>query len=199
MEQSRRLVKKLVDRRQRLGISQEEVATALGVPQSNISRFENGKHEPQLSNVLAFARVLGARIDLCESGFEPMNPASCAIEVRTLLRESSPDVTTAFRVVAELISDWDLTANDRRSESVAQKPVTTGSPKFDALISGVVEMLCLRSGVPAPSWVSDPEYFLEEFQWFTPVPNLEALAFSNTPTPIALRGVFVDENSLRSV
>ena len=190
---------KLVDRRRALGISQEEVAKALGVPQSNVSRLENGKHEPQFSTVLAFARVLGTRIDLCDDGFEPMTPVSCAIEVRALLSESPPDSATAFRIVTELVSQWDSIPGDQKVELVAQKPVTTRVAKFDALISGVVEMLCVRFNLLPPSWVSDPEYFLEHFEWFTPVPTLEALALANTPAPIAIRGIFVDEQSLRSV
>ena len=169
------------------------------MPQSNVSRLENGKHEPQLSIVLAFARVLGTRINLCDNGFEPMTPASCAIEVRALLSESPPDSAAAFRVVTELVSEWDLIPDDQKAELVAQKPVTTRIAKFDALISGVVEMLCVRSDLPSPSWVSDPEYFLEHFEWFTPIPTLEALAMANTPAPIAIRGIFVDEQSLRSV
>lgn len=199
MKECYRLVSKLADRRKMLGIPQKEVAKALGVPQSNVSRLENGKHEPQLSTVVAFARALGTRIDLCDDGFEPMTPASCAIEVRALLEESPPDTGTAFRVITEIISQWDLTPSDQKAELVAQKPVTTRTPKFDALISGVVEMLCVRSGLRPPSWVSDPEYFLEQFEWFTPIPTLEALALANTPAPIAIRGVFVDEQSLMSV
>ena len=85
MKECRRLVSALVDRRKALGISQNEVAKALAVPQSNVSRLEKGKHEPQLSTVLAFARVLGKRINLCDDGFEAMTPASCALEVRALL------------------------------------------------------------------------------------------------------------------
>lgn len=190
---------KLADRRRSLAITQQEVARGLGLPQSNVSRLEKGKHEPQFSTALAYARILGARIDLCDNGFDPMTPASCALEVRALLSETPADTSTAFRVVTELVSQWDLIPDDEKTELVAQKPITTRNPKFDALISGVVEMLCVRSEVPAPSWVSDPEYFLEQFEWFTPIPALEALAFANTPVPIAIRGIFVDEQSLRSV
>ena len=199
MKESRRVVGKLVERRKALGISQKEAAKALGLLQSNISRLEQGKHELQLSTALRFARVLGTTIDLCENGFEPMTPASCAIEVRALLSESPPDSATAFRVVTELVSEWDRIPDDQRAELVAQKPVTTRIAKFDALISGVVEMLCVRSGLNPPSWVSDLEYFMERFEWFTPIPTLEALAMANTPAPLAIRGIFVDEQSLRSV
>lgn len=199
MEDAERVVMKLSDRRKALGISQKEAAKALGLPQSNVSRLEKGKHELRLSTALAFASVLGTRIDLCDDRYEFMTPASCAIEVGALLGESPPDTGTAFRVVTELISQWDLIPDDRKGELVAQKPVTTRTAKFDALIAGVVEMLCVRSELTPPSWVSDPEYFLEQFEWFTPIPSLEALAFANTPAPLAIRGVFADEHSLTSV
>jgi hypothetical protein len=101
--------------------------------------------------------------------------------------------------VTELIRHWDYIPLDRKAAAVAQKPITTKYARFDALLAGVVEMLCLTSNLMPPGWVYDLEYFLERFEWFTPIPSLEALAFANTPPPIALRGVFVDERSLMSV
>jgi transcriptional regulator with XRE-family HTH domain len=44
-----------------LGMSQEELAAALGVKQSTVSRWESGDAAPTLENQLAIARVL--RID----------------------------------------------------------------------------------------------------------------------------------------
>lgn len=199
MEAYQRLVKELAVRRRDLSITQNEIARVLKMPQSGVARLESCKHEPKLSTVLSYAEVLGRSLEFGDNGFRPITPALCAIEIRKLLDEVPPDTAAAFREVTELIRHWDYIPLDGKAAAVAQKPITTKYPRFDALLAGVVEMLCLESHLSLPGWVSDPEYFLERFEWFTPIPSLEALAFANTPPPIALRGVFVDERSLRSV
>jgi len=199
MKAYQRLVKELVVRRRDQSITQYEMARALKLPQPGIARLESCKHEPKLSTVLSYAEVLGQSVEFDRNGFRPINPTSCAIGIRKLLGEAPPDTASAFREVTELIRHWDYIPLDRQAAAVAQKPITTKYARFDALLAGVVEMLCLTSNLMPPGWVYDLEYFLERFEWFTPIPSLEALAFANTPPPIALRGVFVDERSLRSV
>ena len=194
-----RLVKELAARRRALHITQNEIALVLKMPQSGIARLESCRHEPRLSTVLSYAEVLGRSVEFDDNGFRPGTPALCAIEIRKLLDDDPPDAAAAFREVTELIRHWDYVPLDRKAALVAQKPITTKHPRFDALLAGVVEMLCLESHLSPPVWVCCSEYFLERFEWFTPIPSLEALAFANTPPPIALHGVFVDERSLRSV
>ena len=47
-------------RRARLGrMTQTELAEAIGVPQSTISQWENGHHQPQLERILQFEQALG--------------------------------------------------------------------------------------------------------------------------------------------
>ena len=193
------LVRGLASRRRELRITQREIASALRIPQSGIARLESCKYEPRLSTVLSYAEVLGQRVEFGDNDFRPVTPTTCAIEIRRLLDDTPPDRAAAFREITELMRHWDYIPLEKKYAAVAQKPVTTRQARFDALLAGVVEMLCLRSGVPSPAWVRDPEYYLEQFEWFTQVRSLEALAFANTPPPIALHGVFVDERSLRSI
>lgn len=47
-----------------LGISQKELGERVGLPQSNIARFESGKINPRLSNLLEIARALDMDLKL---------------------------------------------------------------------------------------------------------------------------------------
>ncbi len=46
-----------------MGLSQQEVAAILSIPQSAISFYEQGKHEPSLSLISEMASLYGVNID----------------------------------------------------------------------------------------------------------------------------------------
>jgi len=48
--------------RNELNISQEELARKTGILQSNLSRFESGRHEPSLPTLRKIARALGCSV-----------------------------------------------------------------------------------------------------------------------------------------
>ena len=53
--------------RRRLGLQQSEFADAIGVTQSNVSHYENGRNDPSLDvgrQVVAFAKQLGHCVTL---------------------------------------------------------------------------------------------------------------------------------------
>lgn len=56
IEEFARLVAKL---RQKLGLTQAELGTKIGAPQSYVARFESGMHDIRLSRFLELIRVLG--------------------------------------------------------------------------------------------------------------------------------------------
>lgn len=53
------LMARLVRIRRSEGITQQVIAEGMGVCQSTISGFENGRREPKLSTIQRYARVLG--------------------------------------------------------------------------------------------------------------------------------------------
>ncbi len=79
------------------------------------------------------------------------------------------------------------------------RPAPTGDKRFDALLAGVVEDLCLGRGLPAPGWVAEPERFLDEWWFVEDVPALHGSAMARAPAALAIRGVFVPRESLESV
>jgi transcriptional regulator with XRE-family HTH domain len=60
----KRLAGKLREIRLRLGMTQEEVARHLKTDSGSISRFETGKREPSLLEILAYSRLSGVGVEL---------------------------------------------------------------------------------------------------------------------------------------
>lgn len=58
------LIRELVELRNSLGITQDELAKRAGVSQSRISRIEAGEHDIQLSTLIKLAGALGCGVDL---------------------------------------------------------------------------------------------------------------------------------------
>ncbi len=61
---TRRLVLQLAAERERQGLSQEQVAAALGTKQPNVARLERGGVDPKHSSLARYASLLGWRITL---------------------------------------------------------------------------------------------------------------------------------------
>jgi len=56
------IIKKLIELRIREDLTQDELAKRIGIPKSNISRFENGKHSPTIATLTKFAAGLNKKI-----------------------------------------------------------------------------------------------------------------------------------------
>ena len=56
--------------RQRLGISQEELAKRAGIPQSHVCRLETGKHAPTYRTIEKLAQALGITPAKLDPGFD---------------------------------------------------------------------------------------------------------------------------------
>jgi len=59
----KKLAGKLRDVRARLGLTQQQVADALGTDASSISRFERGIRDPSLLELLAYSRLTGVGME----------------------------------------------------------------------------------------------------------------------------------------
>ena len=58
------LAVQLITRRREIGLSQVQLAEASGIPQSTISRIEQGRANPTVSTLTALARALDASFTL---------------------------------------------------------------------------------------------------------------------------------------
>jgi transcriptional regulator with XRE-family HTH domain len=64
MAARRRLVADLAERRRRLGLSQTEVAAAMGTSQSAVARLERGDADVRLSTLERYAAAVGQELAL---------------------------------------------------------------------------------------------------------------------------------------
>jgi transcriptional regulator with XRE-family HTH domain len=60
----KKLAGKLRELRLRMKMTQEEIAKYLGTDSGSISRFEQGKREPSLLEILAYSKLSGVGIDV---------------------------------------------------------------------------------------------------------------------------------------
>jgi DNA-binding XRE family transcriptional regulator len=58
-----RMRKALIEARRSAGLSQSEVAEALGIKQSSVAAFERYDNDPRLSTIRRYAIVVGAQIE----------------------------------------------------------------------------------------------------------------------------------------
>jgi len=59
----RRMLRELAQERSRLGLTQTELAAAMGTSQSSVARIESGRADVKLSTVERYAATLGRRIE----------------------------------------------------------------------------------------------------------------------------------------
>lgn len=58
------IIQELVELRIQENLTLEELSKSIGIPKSNISRFENGKHSPTLHTLERFAAGLNKRLQI---------------------------------------------------------------------------------------------------------------------------------------
>jgi len=58
------LIAQIIDTRNQLNITQEELALRVGTQKSNISRFESGSYNPSLDFITKIAKSLGKEVKI---------------------------------------------------------------------------------------------------------------------------------------
>ena len=69
--EARQLVRELVARRKRAGLSRAEVAKRIGIRLSELERFERGHMDPRLSTVARYLAIVGGSLVLSDLAAEP--------------------------------------------------------------------------------------------------------------------------------
>lgn len=86
------ILESLREARQRKGFSQRELSAKSGVPQSHISKIENGAVDLRVSSLVALARVLDLELELV--------PKKTVPAVKSIVRSStSADVANAQKLI----------------------------------------------------------------------------------------------------
>lgn len=96
------ILKSLREARQRKGFSQRELSARSGVPQSHISRIENGDVDLRVSSLVALARVLDLELELV--------PKKSVPAVKSIVRSSvNTDYSDTQKRIKAQLSAFDET------------------------------------------------------------------------------------------
>jgi len=106
------------------------------------------------------------------------------------------DTNAATRLAFRILERYERSDWETHARIVAERPATTGSDRYDALVAGIVEFACATHQTVAPSWVDEDCYFLREWWFMSGMKSLHADALVHSPISLARRGVFVTQGAL---
>jgi hypothetical protein len=102
--------------------------------------------------------------------------------------------------VREFLDEFALRGDERsRSAAIAERPATTGEPRYDAYLGALAEHLATAHGLQRPAWSLEPDRFLSRFWFVSEVPGFRAVSIAQAPAAFRRRGVFVPERSLHRI
>jgi hypothetical protein len=120
--------------------------------------------------------------------------ADVAIEMANCLAEG--DEASALRLALRCVEVFERAPDGDRARLVAVPPPPTGDRRYDALLAAVAEYVCARTDRLAPSWVEQPDRFLDEWWFVSGLRSLHADALAHSPISFARRGVFITSGAL---
>jgi transcriptional regulator with XRE-family HTH domain len=183
----------IADIRKHSGLTQHELARRAGTSRTRLSAYERGRTAPELGTVERLARAAQVELGLVPKGTNLLRAQLEMVREAVGQDQASP----AVRLVAEVVAwvrDGVIDIDALRAE-----PDPLGDRRWDALLAGVVELLCAERHHRVPGWTASPWRVLDG-PWF--VSRLRTLwpeILVTTPAPLAARGVLLSARSLESV
>jgi hypothetical protein len=122
-----------------------------------------------------------------------MNRPNTLAEVADRLRG---DKRTLHVAMAGFLDSF-YTQPDRRQAMLDPAPPLIGDAVLDATIGGVGEYLARRWNLIIPAWTEQPQRFLKEPYFPTPIENLKPMLIAQSPLAFRRRMIFVEHEPLR--
>jgi hypothetical protein len=82
---------------------------------------------------------------------------------------------------------------------VSAEPQPTGDVRFDAMLAGLAEDLCVFNGEVPPQWVNSDVRTLTSAWWVSTLASGRAQALLHCPAALRRRGVMIDRHDLEGV
>lgn len=93
----RRMLRRLAEERERLGLTQTQLAAVMGTSQSSVARIEAGKGDVKLSTVERYAATLGRKVRWSLSRTDQKSKVSTRRHAKKSSTVSMPAAATAKR------------------------------------------------------------------------------------------------------
>lgn len=89
------------------GISQKELAAAIGVAQNTLSQYENGKREADYDTILKISEILNCPIDYLIRGEDSENHINRIAELRKERNLTQQELALIIGVTPNAVSSWE--------------------------------------------------------------------------------------------
>ena len=120
-------------------------------------------------------------------------PATLAEVARRTL-DQSQDFNSAMR---EFLDSFYMADKQDRSAMLAQQPDRLPDVREQAFLGAVAEHLARRWGCAIPAWSNDPDRFLTQPYFTTPIEDLKAMHLVQSPLAFRRRMIFTEAVPLR--
>lgn len=123
------------------------------------------------------------------------------LDVATEVRERLADEARAeaFRIVADWYGRARRSASDEVERAIGCRPDSTKDSRWDAMLAGLTEQLCLDQGRPCPRWALAKDRYLATWWFMSPHASLHPSAFVEAPVALANHGVFIHRADFESL
>jgi transcriptional regulator with XRE-family HTH domain len=192
----------LAEARHRCGLTQRELATRAGVPQSTVAAIEAGRRNPTVDLLTRIAERGGLGLELRVTRDSGDSAAAAGRRVAAAL--ATADHALGWREDAALRAVLDLRDRLQRADGpalaalVADPPTLSGNSRWDAFIAGVVEEICCGSDQNPPRWTQEPERFTRPFWYLADGETFREWELLTVPTALLRHGVLAAAKELES-
>ena len=181
--------------RKNSGLTQEALASRVGVDQARVSRSEGGQESPRFETVDKLLAGTGHRL------YSAPTRRDDAATIASHIRESvaAKDSRRALRQLIQLNDNLIAETGLVRGVLGLAEPESTGKKLWDAAIAGLVAWRLNEQSLPLPAWVSTPERKLERSRPLSADPADPIPKRSDIPDEFAERGVLAWRDTFESV
>lgn len=185
-------VKFLIEKRNKMGISQRTMAGLARLSFRTIQLLESGVHDPKISTLKNIARAIGYPPDIIEHHLDAIfkQPTDSIFIISERILEEGEDSWKIW-----LFNFVDAFRQNKELSYVNTPPTQGLSLRIDALLSSTVETLCEELAIAIPAWCSSVPMIANP--WFVSgIENLKAASIVESPIHFRKRNIFVLENFL---
>lgn len=178
------------------GMSQSVVAQLARTSQSAIATYEAGNREPSLPVLQRLLAATGHQLSLS------VLPDSAVYRIADLALDIAQSPANDDKKKLRYVFEFMRGAQEDAAPVnvlVSAEPKSTGDMRFDALLAGIAEDLCVLGGEVPPQWVNSDARTLKNAWWVSSLAAGRAQALVHSPASLRRRGVMIDRHDLEGV
>lgn len=183
--------------REGAGLSVRGLAKAAGVSPSTVHRIEMGDMSPTVELFRDLAEAVGARLTIVPEYDYGLNIVGLAHSFRADVEQR--DESNLVRKAAEFVQRFHNAARTQQQVMIETRPPSTDSPRWDAFVAALAEWLAVRHRLRVPAWVHEPNRYLDQAEWITPMKSLYPSEYAGSPAAFQNHGIYIHRDSLQNV